>query len=300
MAALWGAKPAILAAKILLVLGLIYLLLRWFEYRQVFQPTRRFDASPEILGRPWENVELVAADGVRLHGWFFPADPTSTNRHLALLHCHGNGGNISHRLPAADQWLQAGLNVLLLDYRGYGQSAGRPSEAGTYLDAQAACQWLVQRGFSHDRVIALGESLGGGVVTELARREPLGGLVLQSTFTSLTDAGAELFPWLPVRLLSRIRYPSRERLAGLSLPVLVLHSRQDTLIPFHHGERLFAAAREPKLLGEIAGDHNDAFDADRGEYLRAVRAFLELRARWSAQQDKAAEGHGRSSNLPAP
>jgi len=287
MAAIWSAKPAVLAAKILLALGLIYLLLRWFEYRQVFQPTRRFDARPDDLGRPWEEVEMVAADGVRLHAWFFPADSGSTNRHLALLHCHGNGGNISHRLDAASQWLAAGLNVLLLDYRGYGRSSGWPTEEGTYLDAQAACRWLGLRGFSGKNIIALGESLGGGVVTELARREPLGGLVLQSTFTSLTEVGSELFPWLPVRALSTIRYPTAERLTQVSVPVLVLHSRADTLVPFRHGERLAAAARGPKLFAEVLGDHNDTFIADQGQYRRAVHAFLELQARWQERQPAA-------------
>ena len=192
-----------------------------------------------------------------------------------MLHCHGNGGNISHRLDTCAALLGTGLSVFLFDYRGYGRSQERPGEEGTYRDAEAAYQWLVQRGFAGTNIVAFGESLGGGVAAELAVHEPLGGLVLQSTFTSIPDIGSELFPWLPVRWLATISYDTRSKLPRLRIPVLVMHSRADEIVPFHHGERNFAAANEPKLFWELHGDHNGALGNAR-HFIAGVEQFLGL------------------------
>src|SRR5262249_52582451 len=145
------------------------------------------------------DVYFETADNVRLNGWFFPAGTNSPRAALAVLVCHGNAGNISHRLELCRALLATGVSVFVFDYRGYGRSKGRPSEEGTYRDAQAAYRWLQEKGFAGSNILAYGESLGGGVAAELALRERLGGLILQSTFTSIPDIGAELFPWLPVR-----------------------------------------------------------------------------------------------------
>lgn len=255
---------------------LLYMLLRWFEYQNVFQPYGRLDADGSALGRPWEEVYFQASDGPRLHAWFFPAETNSPRAHLAVLFSHGNAGNLSHRLDSYALLLDLGLSVFAYDYRGYGHSAGRPSEEGTYLDALAAHAWLRARGFAATNVIAYGESLGGGVATELALREPLGGLILQSTFTSIPDLGAELFPWLPAHTLGTIKYDTRRRLPRVHVPVLVVHGRGDSLVPFHHAEQNFAAAREPKLFWELAGDHNDPLDNQRERFQDGLRKFLAL------------------------
>jgi len=239
---------------------LLVLVLRWFEHYQVYHPDRVLTATGAELGRPFEDVALKASDGVALNGWFFPADTNSPRAALVVLLCHGNAGNISHRLDTCRALLATGVSAFVFDYRGYGRSQGRPSEEGTYRDAQAAYQWLRQRGFAGTNIIVFGESLGGGVAAELAARETLGGLVLQSTFTSIPDIGAEIFPWLPVRLLATIRYDTHAKLPRLRIPVLVMHSRTDEIIPFHHGERNFAAANEPKLFCELTGGHNDPLE----------------------------------------
>jgi hypothetical protein len=259
-----------------LVLGLVvgFLMLRWFEHRQVFHPDARMEATGRELGRPFEDVYFCASDGVKLNGWFYPAETSSPRAHFVFLLCHGNAGNISHRLDHASALLETGASVFLLDYRGYGRSEGRPGEGGTYLDAQAAYAWLRGRGFAATNLLTLGESLGGAVATELALRERLGGLVLLSTFTSVPDLGAELFPWLPVRWLGWIRYDTVNKLPHVRVPVAVLHSRADTLVGFPHAERNFAAANEPRLLWEIAGDHNDFLFVDRPRYVAGVNEFL--------------------------
>ena len=236
----------------------LFVMFRWFEHSQVYHPFRALEAAPDELGRAFADVRFRTEDGVSLHGWFFPADTNSPRARLAFLICHGNAGNISHRLELCAALLKTGAGVFVFDYRGYGQSEGRPGEQGTYRDAQAAHAWLGQKGFRGECIIAYGESLGGGVASELALRETVGGIVLQSTFTSVPDIGAELFPWLPVRWINSIKYDTRMKLPRIKVPVLVMHSREDDLARFSHAERNFAAANEPKRFCELNGGHNDA------------------------------------------
>lgn len=254
----------------------LLMLLRWFEYKQTFHPSRSFHISGAELGRAWEDIHFAASDGTKLNGWFFPASTNSPRAQLAVILCHGNAGNISHRLDLCDALLATGVNVFAFDYRGYGRSEGRPSENGTYLDAQAAHAWLRQRGFAGTNILVYGESLGGGVASELALRETCGGLILEKTFTSLPDIGAEIFPWLPVRTLGSIRYDTRGKLPRIHVPLLILHSRDDSLIPFHHAEQNFAAANEPKFLCELPGDHNDGV-LDRDKFQQALKKLLALK-----------------------
>ena len=260
----------------LLGLLVIALMLYRFEHSQVYHPTRDAEYTPDDVGRPAEDVWLKTSDGLRLHAWFFAADQSSPRAKFVMLFCHGNGGNLTSRPGYYRAILETGVNLLTFDYRGYGRSDGEPSEAGTYTDAEAAYQWLRTRGFAPEHILVWGESLGGGIASHLATTEPVGGLMLQSTFTSIPDIGAELFPWLPVRLISRIKYDTHSRLPHLKCPVVVMHSRGDTTIRFHHGERNFAAAREPKAFVELEGDHNDALLANRAAYVSGAEKIVQL------------------------
>jgi hypothetical protein len=252
-------------------------MLRWFEHRQVFQPSRTFEASPTDLGRPVEDVYFAAADGVELNGWYFPAEEGEARADWVWLLCHGNAGNISHRLRHATLLLEStGAGVFLFDYRGYGRSRGRPSEVGTYLDAQAAHGWLCGRGHDPARILVLGESLGGAVGAELALRERVGGLVLVAAFTSVPDLGSELFPWLPVRRLAAIEFRTVDKLAEVRVPVMVIHSPGDTLVSIRHGERNYAAVSGSKRFWPIAGDHNDFLYIDPARYAEGLQHFLQL------------------------
>jgi fermentation-respiration switch protein FrsA (DUF1100 family) len=268
-------KRIFLFARLLIAVLLIYTMLRWFEHSQVYHPDKTLTATGAELGRPFENVFFKTSDNVELNGWFFPANTNSPRAQMAVLICHGNAGNIGDRLDMCKALLQMGLNVFSFDYRGFGRSHGRPSEEGTYLDAVAAHQWLQAKGFAGTNIIAFGESLGGGVVSELAVRQPLAGLVLQSTFSCVPDIGAELFPWLPVRLISTIKYDTCAKLPRLNVPVLVMHSRSDGLIAFHHAEKNYAIANEPKLFWELTGDHNGMLD-DASNFTVGMEKFLQL------------------------
>ena len=258
----------------LLLFGVFcFVMLRWFEHNQVYHPSRELEASAAELGRPFEDVRFTTADGVSLHGWFFPADTNSLRAKLAFLICHGNGGNISHRLGLCSALLETSASVFAFDYCGYGQSQGSPGEESTYRDAQAAHAWLRQKGFRGEQIVAFGESLGGGVATELALRESLGGVVLQSTFTSILDIGAELYPWLPVRWINTIKYDTRSKLPRVKVPVLIMHSREDDLVRFQHAEKNFTVANEPKQFCELGGSHNDAM-WEQPEFRSAIEKFL--------------------------
>ena len=249
-------------------------MIRWFEHSQVYAPSRVLETAATDLGRPCEDVWFEAKDGVRLNAWFYPAASASRRARLVFLLLHGNVGNISHRLGWYRAWLELGVSVFALDYRGYGRSEGRASEEGTYLDAQAGYHWLRQKGFAPEHIIALGKSLGGGPAVELALREALGGLILQNTFTSIAQVGGELFPWLPVRWIHTIKYDTHQKLPQIHVPVLVAHSRTDEVIGFHHAERNFAAANEPKMFLEILGNHTSTLEAGREKYLAGLNQFL--------------------------
>ena len=218
---------------------------------------------------------VVTEDGIALHGWWVPAGGPDDAR-ATVLFFHGNAGNISHRIERLLQFHGLGLNTLIIDYRGYGRSQGAPSEAGTYRDADAAWRHVVEeRGVSPDRLVFFGHSLGGAVAVQLASQRPGAGLVVEASFLSVPDVGAYHYPWLPVRWLSRFRYDSQAVLPRVGCPVLVSHSREDDIIPFEHGRRLFEAAAEPKWLMEIVGDHDRGFLLTGQSYLRQLDRFLD-------------------------
>lgn len=262
-------------AKLLCVLGLLYLALRWFEWKQTYQPSRRMVSTIDEISPDGLDFQVLSGGRYHLQTWFLPAKPEAAYKDWLIILAHGNAGNISHRQSLYQTWLHLGFNVLTFDYRGYGKSEGRPSEAGTYEDLRAINAWALEQGYPPKRILLLGKSLGGGVASEVAKDGNTAGLILHSTFTSIPDVGAELFPFLPVRLLSTIRHDTQATLRKLKVPVLILHSPEDSLIQFHHAKRNFEAARSPKWLFEISGDHNDS-EWERVRSLEpGVKTFME-------------------------
>lgn len=235
-------------------------------------PSSTLVASPEDIGLAYEEVSLTTEDDESLHAWFIPAEDARG----ALLFFHGNAGNISHRLDSLRIFHQLQLDVLIVGYRGYGRSTGRPSERGLYRDGQAAWQYLTeQRQVAPEQIVLFGRSLGAAVATHLAARQPAGALIVESGFTSIADLGSDLYPFLPVRLLVRYRYPTAEDLEQVSAPVLVVHSRDDEIIPFSHGEKLYQIAPEPRWFLEIQGSHNTGFLDSGQTYIQGLEAFLD-------------------------
>ena len=261
---------AIAAGAYLFLVGFVYLTQASLLYLPGV-PGRQLVATPDRIGLEYEEVWLDTSDDVRVHGWFVPGDSTRT-----LLYFHGNAGNISHRLHTIRQFHELGLSVFIIDYRGYGESRGRPSERGLYRDAEAAWDYLTtDRAIPAAEIVVFGRSLGGSLAAWLAAERSPHALVVDSSFTSVPDIGQDVYPWLPVRLLSRLQHPTREHVTKASCPVLVVHSRDDEIIPFHHGEALFRAANEPKSFLELRGGHNDAHYTSESVFIDGLRRFLQ-------------------------
>jgi uncharacterized protein len=235
-------------------------------------PGRQLVATPDAIGLDFEDLRIATADGEELHAWFIPA----REERGVLLFFHGNAGNISHRLESLRIFHGLSLSVLILDYRGYGQSTGSPTEEGTYEDARAAWRYLVEdRGVSGEQIVVFGRSLGGAVATWLAAEHRARGLIVESAFRSVPDVAAELYWFLPVRALARIQYPVEDLIARVEAPLLIVHSRDDEIIPFHHGEALYRAANPPKRMLVLSGGHNVGFMLGGQSYVEGLDAFLE-------------------------
>ena len=264
------ARPVI--TTVVVIAGLYGLLcgLAWaFQPKLVWFPGPPPTTDPGRYGLDFEDVTLTTSDGVTLHGWYVP-----DGSERAVLISHGNGGTIENVIFLAKAFREMGASVLLYDYRGYGKSAGSPSEDGTYADAEAAFDWLLAQGYAPDQITVYGHSLGGAVSIALATRRPVNRLIVENTFTSLADIGAHAYPFLPVRLLSRIHYDSIARAPEISARTLVIHSSEDTLIPIAMGRRLHDALGGEKQFLKTTGGHADGgFILDQTS-LGKVTAFV--------------------------
>lgn len=253
---------------ILVLNGLMYLM----QPGMIFFPSSPLVETPREWGLNYSDVSLTTEDGVRLHGWYVPRE----GARRVLLFLHGNAGNISHRRDSVGIFHRLGLNVLIIDYRGYGQSDGKPSEEGLYRDALATWRYLTDvRGFSPSDILIFGRSLGGAVAAQLAGQVQAGAVILESSFGSARDVAHALFPVLSRLILLRYEFPAARHIARTRSPVLVLHSPQDEVIPYASGRRLFEAAPEPKVFVELHGDHNSGFLMSQPGYEQSLRQFLE-------------------------
>lgn len=263
--------------KFFLIVGVCYVLLVSIVYfmqgRMLYLPEipgRTLTITPADVGMNYQDVSFETTDGVTLHGWFVAGRSSKV-----LLFFHGNAGNISHRLDSIRQFQELGLSVLIIDYRGYGQSEGRITESGMYRDADAAWRYLIEdRNIAAGDIVVFGRSLGASVASSLASRHQPLALIVESSFTSVPDIAQELYPWLPARWLSRLSHATRDFIRDVRCPVLVVHSRDDEIIPFNHGEAIFASANAPRTLLAIRGTHNDAFLWDEHTYITGLRTFL--------------------------
>jgi len=236
-----------------------------FEDKLIYFPT-----VGGVGPSPGEEVTLTAADGVRLHAWYLP----HPQARATILHLHGNAGNLEDRRDLVRDLQALGVNVFAVEWRGYGKSEGKPSEAGLYKDARAAWDWLLTK-TTADKIVIHGESLGGGPACDLATQVPCGGLILQSTFTSIPDMAPRAVPLFP-KFLVRTKYDNLAKVAKIPCRKLFLHSRADEMIPFDMGEALYAAAAEPKEHAWFDGvGHNEMSVTRAKEYGSRIAAFLE-------------------------
>ena len=232
----------------------------------IFYPEKDFSGEPGDWGLPFDDVYFRMADALKLHGWYVPG-----YRRETILWCHGNAGNISDRLDLMKLLHdKVGVNIFIFDYRGYGKSQGRPTEEGTYRDAQGALDYLRSRpDINEDAIVLFGQSLGGAIAVDLACRNRCLGLILEATFTSLLD----IFEMPPQAF--PLKYDSYSKIKRVKIPLLMLHGDHDDVVPFESGYTLYKAANEPKKFCAIEGAlHNDNYIVGGEGYFAAIDEFL--------------------------
>jgi fermentation-respiration switch protein FrsA (DUF1100 family) len=263
--------------------ALLYIMQPTFLY----SPVQEVSNTPDELGMDFEDVFFKTEDGLRLNGWYVPAE----NSQLTVLFCHGNGGNIMHRLDSINIFYTLGLSCFIFDYRGYGSSEGKTSEEGTYLDAKAAYEWLTrEKKISPNDIIIFGRSLGGSIAAQLAAKVEATSLIIESAFTSYVDIGRKFYPYMPVRWFARFSYRTIDYVKDVRCPVMIIHSRNDEIVPFEFGLELYEVANEPKEFVEIFGSHNDGFLVSSEIYKKAWTKWLRFLKEYESRA-----GHHRAS-----
>ena len=249
--------------------------LYFYQDKYVYHPEIKWKATPDLEGLVYEDLKLRSSDGIELSAWYVPSKISKGT----VLFFHGNARNISSEIEALQMFNRFGYNVLALDYRGFGKSAGHPDEEGTYRDAQAAWDWLVSsKKESLERIVICGRSLGSGIAADLASKNKPKALILEAAFTSLPEAGQGRYPYFPVKLLSKYHYDTLSKLKKIHCPILIVHSRDDELIPFRHAERLYEAVTGKKEIVEIGGPHKGGYKPTLEKYHQGVKKFLDTYA----------------------
>ena len=250
---------------------------RLMERSLVYQPgQRKVDIPDPVLALKQQEITFHTADSTRLTAWVIPAANAGPDAPWVLI-SHGNYGNIGYGgRPQFYAWFRdLGVNLFAYDYRGFGASDGVPSEPGVYADAEAAYRYLTDSlHVPPSKIILFGHSLGTGVTIELARHALAAGMIVEDAYTSVANRGQEAYPLLPIKLIAKSRFASIEKVGALKLPKLFLHAKHDLVIPFRHGQAVFAAAAEPKQFVELESGHADGYLAARHTYYPAIDAFI--------------------------
>jgi uncharacterized protein len=243
----------------------------------IFHPKSGDGPDPGSRQLEFETVYLSNPDGVVLHGWYLPAPKDAIAPHHVLF-LHGNAGRLSQRLHTLHTLHNLGHATLIIDYRGYGLSTGSPSESGLYEDADTAWKHLTAvRGIDPAKIILYGRSLGGAVASELATRQVVGGVILESTFTRLADVATIQYPWLPVTLLLRSHFDTLAKLPHIRAPVLIAHSREDQLVPYELAQALSRKVRNLASFIPLSNSHNRAFRRAGNAYYARLDTFIRHR-----------------------
>ncbi len=254
-------------------IGMLGYLRSRFQHSRVFLPDRYPDGvwKPRSFGLPAEDLWFEAGDGTRLHGWWVP----HKNARGTMLYCHGNTGSIAGRIGVFKYLRNLRVNLFAFDYRGYGRSAGSPSEKGLYDDVRSAFDLLVDElGQTPDEIMVFGHSLGGAVAIDCALDRPMAGLIVQSSFTHIRDAAKTMFPTLPMHLAATRQFRNIDKVGQLTMPKLFIHGQADETVPSVLGESLFEAASEPKELYLVRrAGHTDIHRYGGIAYLRKIWKF---------------------------
>jgi fermentation-respiration switch protein FrsA (DUF1100 family) len=262
---------------ILAVLLFCIIMVSILERQMIYYPARYPEGywQPDRFGITVEDCWFTTGDGLRLHGWYAKGDVSELD--VTLLWFHGNAGNITHRLDNMRDLLKLGIDVFIIDYRGYGKSEGEPDETGLYEDGLAAYDYLVnEKGCTGNSIVLFGRSLGAAVAVDVATKRPVRGMILESAFTNAKAMAKIIMPHLPVGSLISSRFDSLKKIPHIDVPILFTHGDRDTIVPIELGKKLFDAANQPKHFYTIVGaDHNDTYLVGGVEYYTRIIKFLE-------------------------
>jgi fermentation-respiration switch protein FrsA (DUF1100 family) len=263
---------------IVLILALVVCFSCFYQHIEnffLFYPQTSLDSAPADWGLTYNDVYFDTEDGERLHGWFFPSKKDAP----VILFCHGNAGNISHRLDNIKLLTEQNMQVFIFDYRGYGKSSGKPSETGLYKDGLAAYDFLVnQRNVSPERLILFGRSLGAAISIEIALKRNVAAIILESAFTSSRGMARTLSLFKIFAPLLPPHYNNLEKIGRITVPKLIVHGEDDDIVPFSMGKEIYNTSQPPKYFFSIKNaGHNDTYIVGGKKYFETLAAFVKDR-----------------------
>ncbi len=260
-------------AHILLIFVVIYFFVListyFFQRNLLYHPTEN-NYSGDQLTVSIEKVKIKTKDNIELMSWYHSKN---SNDYKTILFLHGNAGSLENRIHKINHFKDINVNFLLISWRGFSGNEGKPTEKGLYQDARSAVAWLKSRDISENDIIIYGESLGTGVATEIAQNKNFGGIILESPFTSMVDAGKDKYPYLPVRLLLKDKYESDKKIKNIKSPILIMHGKVDNIVPFHMGEKMYELANQPKY--SYFSEYDDHMMEYNEKLLKALSKFID-------------------------
>ncbi|MBU1121523.1 MAG: alpha/beta hydrolase [Candidatus Omnitrophota bacterium] len=244
---------------------------RSIENSKIFYPTKEIIETPRVLNVEFQDIYIKTSDNIKINGWFIP----KPGARYTVLFLHGNGGNMGDRLDKINMFYDIGVNMFIVDYRGYGSSEGKVSEKGVYLDARFCYKYLVDDfKIAPEHILVYGESLGAAIAIDLVSNVEVAALITEGAFTSIKEVGKTVHPFLTLFLLSD-KFNSLAKINHVTVPKLFIHSSSDELVPFSLGKKLYRKAVLPKQFVELTGDHNGAFIESQKKYIEAIKEFID-------------------------
>jgi len=216
-----------------------------------------------------EKIKIKTKDNIELLSWYHNKN---LNKYKTILFLHGNAGSLENRIHKINHFKDMNINFLIIAWRGFSGNKGKPTEQGLYEDARSAVRWLNSLGVEDNNIIIYGESLGTGVATEIAQNKKFAGIILESPFTSMIDAGKDKYPYLPVKLLLKDKYESDKKIKNINSPILIMHGKVDNIVPFHMGKKMYELANEPKY--SYFSKYDDHMLEYNEKLLKTLRNFI--------------------------
>ena len=251
---------------------LIYLIISFILYNSqrslLYHPTEN-NYSGDMLTVSIEKIKIKNDDNIELQAWYHEKN---IEKYKTVLFLHGNAGSLENRIHKINHFNDMDVNFLIISWRGFSGNKGKPTEQGLYKDAYAAIDWLKNKGINKNNIIIYGESLGTGIATEVAQGNSFAGVILESPFTSMIDAGASKYPIFPIRLLLKDKYESNKKIKNIKSPILIMHGEADKIVPFWMGKKLYDLANQPKYsYFPKYDDHMMEFNKD---LIQSINQFI--------------------------